>query len=298
MPSLNQYDCIIIGGGPAGLTAAIYLGRYRRKTLIIDNNASRASYIPITHNFPGFPEGISGQELLKKMKSQVSQYPIDTLTGWVNKLEKIADDSFFAEVSGQQYFAKKLLLATGVEDEKIPIPDFDKAIASHLVRLCPICDAYEASNQRIAVLLKDSASLSHAIFLRTYSAQIVVVFSQQITLTDSDKELLHQNNIEFHEQPLQNISFADHKVNINLQSGIHLVADILYPMLGIHNRSELAVGLGAKCSDCGDLFTDDHQMTSVAGLYAAGDVVCSINQLSVAIGQAAIAATHIHNHLD
>ncbi|HEU0084275.1 MAG TPA: NAD(P)/FAD-dependent oxidoreductase, partial [Bradyrhizobium sp.] len=175
----DQLDCVVIGGGPAGLTAAIYLARYRRSVMVIDGRESRAALIPETHNYPGFAAGISGKKLLDVLTAQAETYGVPIVHDRVERLQK-AGGWFTAAASGREISAQRVLLATGLVDRTPEIPGLRPAIAEGLVRYCPICDGYEASDQRIGVLGKADIACNKAIFLRS--------FSRTVTLLATDDE--------------------------------------------------------------------------------------------------------------
>jgi thioredoxin reductase (NADPH) len=132
-------DALVIGGGPAGLTAAIYLGRFRRRFVVADTGESRLGLIPVTHNHPGFPGGVEGRALLSRMKIQAEQYGAVVLAQSVSAIRR--DGDVFVAVAGDQTFrARYVILAAGVEDRPAT-PDFAGAIQKALIRICPICDA-------------------------------------------------------------------------------------------------------------------------------------------------------------
>ena len=139
-------DCLVVGGGPAGLSAAIYLARFRRRFRVIDGGLSRAATIPLSHNHPGFPDGIGGPALLARMRRQAEVYGARIDSGLVEGLERRrGDDTFVAAVGndGEVVRARTVLLATGVMDIEPDLPDVLGAVRRGLVRHCPICDAYE-----------------------------------------------------------------------------------------------------------------------------------------------------------
>ena len=147
-------DCLIIGGGPAGLTAAIYLARFRRQCLVVDMEASRASWIPVSHNLAGFPEGIAGPDLLALMRSQAERYGARIVQDKVELLTQSEHGGFVAVLGdGSRQPAKRVLLATGAKDVTPPLdlPDRKEAVRRGLLRYCPICDAYEVRGRKIAL---------------------------------------------------------------------------------------------------------------------------------------------------
>src|SRR5690349_10329566 len=106
------FDCIIVGGGPAGLTAALYLARFRRRVLVVDNRCSRASLIPRSHNYPGFPDGITGPELLQRMRTHALRYGAAIIEGTIDTVSRVQDSPFEACQGTQRLEAHTLLLAT------------------------------------------------------------------------------------------------------------------------------------------------------------------------------------------
>lgn len=293
-------DSLIIGAGPAGLTAAIYLARYRRRIRVISAGASRAQLIPLTHNFPGFPDGVSGANLLQRLQAQASNYGVEIETGRIESLER-GDGGGFAAATGEEVIrAATVVLATGVIDQ---YPDFDglrEATLSGLVRWCPICDGYEVMDQSIAILSPAKPGLGHALFLRTYSRRTTLLaLGDGEGLSPDEVAQLEAAEIELVTAPV--VSFkadaGNRRVVVALADGTQRQFDTVYPMHGCSVQGMLATALGADSDAQGGPVVDARQQTSVRGLYAVGDVVSALNQLSVAIGHAAVAATAIHNAL-
>ena len=305
--SIDPLDCLIIGAGPAGLTAAIYLARFRRSIAIVDSGYSRAALIPTTHNCPGFPEGISGEELLDRLRSQATHCGANVQAGEVTDL-KHAENLFEAKISNtansrnstSAVRATTILLATGTADSKLDITDWKMCIKNGAIRLCPICDAYEVKDQNIALLsASPREGVNHALFLRTYSQSVTLIYQAKAKLTNAEKRKLRNAEIDVIEDAHGSIHITEQtKPSIRLSTGEELHFDVIYPMLGESPRSKLATQLGARCNKQGKLIVDRHQRTTVPGLYAAGDVVDELNQISVATAHAAIASTDIHNRLN
>jgi thioredoxin reductase (NADPH) len=290
-------DCLIVGGGPAGLTAAVYLARFRRNALLVDAGASRAAWIPETHNCPGFPEGIAGKDLLSRMRTHADRYGATLVQGRVDRLDRVGD-LFSAQVGDRQLSARKVLLATGVVDRKPNFPNLREVVWRGNMRLCPICDGYEVIDQAVAVLGPPEQAVRKALFLRAYTSSITVLLTgSDITLTEAQRGDLAEAGIACVEQPVLDLEVAGDDIRVTMADGLTMKVDVLYPALGADVLSELAAALGADCNDAGCINVDAHQRTSVPGLYAAGDVVNELNQISVATGHAAIAATDIHNAL-
>jgi thioredoxin reductase (NADPH) len=283
-------DCLIVGGGPAGLTAAIYLARYRRNIKLIDAGESRAALIPESHNYPGF-QGINGRALLARLREQAERYGADLVRGNVNGLQG-EDGGFLAASDKGKLRARMVLMATGLIDARPETECLRDGVAHGAIRFCPICDGYEAMDKRIGVI----GSLAHAgpkaLFLRTYSREVNLFPTE----TEGDRKELEKAGVVITARPLVVEPEGD-RVAVRTEDGQRHLVDTLYPAMGCTVRSDLATALGADCTDIGNLRVDDHQRTSVEGLFGAGDVVSDLHQLSVATGHAAIAATAIHHAL-
>jgi thioredoxin reductase (NADPH) len=291
-------DCLIVGAGPAGLTAAIYLARFRRRVAVVDGGNSRASLIPVSRNYPGFPEGIPGDELLRRLREQAAQFGVEIRRGLIDSLQA-GPDGFAAAMNGASIAARNVLLATGIVDKEPEMRGLREAIAAGCIRLCPICDAYDVIGRSLAVYGPASTAYSHAIFLRTYSKRVTLIVPPgDAPLAADARAALERAGVTFVEEPVaEMLMTGEGKAAARFQDGRQAVFDVIYPALGCRPRNELAAPLGARLNDIGELVVDGHQQTTVPGLYAAGDVVDALNQISVATGQAAIAATAIHNRL-
>lgn len=280
---------MVIGAGPAGLTAATYLGRFRRRALVLDGGPPRASWIPESHNTPGFSRGVSGPGLLSLLRDQAGQYGAEIRKARAEKVEK-TDEGFRLALDRGEVETRFLLLATGVLDVKPPIPGIDDAIRSSLVRICPICDAYEAIDKRIAILGDNDLGAREALFLRHYSKEVTVLHLGGDDLADARS--LADLGIEVVRTNAERIALGETEVAVEGRAFDHL-----YLALGCKPQSDLVRQLAAAHDADGNLVVDAHQQTSVDGLYAAGDVVRGLNQIAIAAAEAALAATAIHNRL-
>ncbi|MHB8912768.1 MAG: NAD(P)/FAD-dependent oxidoreductase [Lysobacter sp.] len=295
----DTLDCLVIGAGPAGLTAATYLVRFHRRIAVVDAGHSRARWIPTSHNCPGFPFGVAGPALLRKLREQAEGYGATITGGRIVGLARAAEPSagFVATAAdGRRWHARHVLLATGIVDRMPPLADLEDAIAAGAVRLCAVCDGYEASDERIAVYGPVDEAIRHAAFLRTFSRDVTVLRSEPGEPAAQCAQLAADARLPVLPVP-RALAHDDRGCRAQFDDGREERFDTVYPVLGGEAQSQLAVGLGADVDDNRELVTDASGQTSVDGLYAIGDIVSALNQISVAVGHAAIAATTIHNRL-
>lgn len=293
-----DYDCLVIGGGPAGLTAAIYLARFHLRLKLVDAGKSRASLIPSTRNHAGFPEGIAGADLVARMREQAQKYGTSIETGRVTRLERIAG-GFEAEWGGGTVTARTILLATGVSNRR-PLMDeelHDDALARGLIRYCPICDGYEVTDRKVGVIGSGRHGVAEALFLRGYTKDITLIAPDAAhALAAEDRRKLAEAGIATVDGPCSAVALDGKHIVVDTVDGHHTF-DSVYPALGSDVHNELAQMAGAALSDTGCVIVDSHQRTSIPGLYAAGDVVIGLDQISHAMGEGGVAATTIRNDL-
>jgi thioredoxin reductase (NADPH) len=294
---MTDSDVVIVGGGPAGLTAAIYLARFHLRTVVIDAGQSRARMIPVSHNHAGHPSGIAGEVLLDRMRAQAIEFGARLVEADVTAIT--AEPAGFRIAGCAAITARAVLLATGVHNHR---PAMDPglhadAVARGLLRYCPICDGFEVTDKRIAVIGSGRHGAQEAIFMRSYSRDVTLVapggrhcldVALQTVLTDADIVIV--------DGPAADFRIEGDVISMATGAGRRHF-ETVYPALGSVVRSGLAQKLGAHLASEGCVRVDDHQRTSIKGLYAAGDVVPGLDQISSAMGSAAVAATAIRNDL-
>jgi thioredoxin reductase (NADPH) len=298
---LDPLDALIVGGGPAGLTAAIYLARFRRRFLLVDAGASRASLIPNSHNLPGYPDGIAGDDLLAAERAQAERYGAKLVRGRVAALSH-GESGFAArieETAGEEreVSARFALLATGIRDRRPGLPDEEDATRRGILRYCPVCDGYEAMGRRIGVIGADERAVAEAAFLTTWSKEVTLFTFGRPGLDEKERRRIGNLGIALVEERIGAATFEEDGARLDFEDGRTLKLDLLYGALGVEPLSHLASAVGAKLDDEGFVKVDSRQRSTVQDLYAAGDVVKSLNQIAVAMGQAAITATNIHRRL-
>ncbi len=292
-------DCIIVGAGPAGLTAAIYLARFHLKISLFDCGTSRAALIPCTRNVAGFPDGITGPELLARMLAQAELYGAERELARVTRIVR-DEDGFTLTAEGRDYRARTVLMATGVINNRPAGMDdalHTGALAAGLLRYCPICDGYEVTDRRVAVIGTGEHGTAEAVFLRGYTADLTLVSPEAEHALDAQCEVqLETAGIARIAGPCGGYAIEDGQLAFDTASG-RLRFDSVYPALGSRVRSDLAAEVGAMLSEDDCIVVDSHQRTNVPGLFAAGDVVKGLDQISHAMGEGGVAATTIRNDL-
>ena len=291
-------ECVIIGGGPAGLTAAIYLARFHLDIAVIDAGKSRALWIPETHNHAGFPDGIAGKELLNRMRDQAIKYGTKCIQGRASRITRENEDApFVVEYGHGQLEAWTILMATGVVNRRPAIDEalHARALEEGRLRYCPVCDGYEVTDKNVAVIGTGDKGMAEAEFLRGFTDRVTLVCPDDAhELDDATLDKALQFGIKIQDGPAVVEAIDDTSIFVRTDSAL-LAFDSVYPALGSDVNNMLAQMAGVRCSETGDIIVDSHQRTSVSGIYAAGDVVLGLDQISHAMGEGGVAAVTIRN---
>ena len=288
----------MIGGGPAGLTAALYLARFHLAVVLIDARDSRAALLPRTRNNPGFPGNVRGPTMLRRMVHQTEKNDVRIVVAQATALSRRRDGFHIVTTAGP-VAARSVLLATGVHTHRPAISERERkaALQRGLLRYCAICDGYEVTDTKIGVIGTGTHGVREAVFLRGFTADVTLIAPDApLALSRADRCALVRAGVEIVDGPCGRLALEGDRIALDTAAG-RRAFDSIYPALGSTIRSDLARGLGAKMSEDGCLVVDAHQRTSVAGLYAAGDVVKGLDQISHAMGEGGVAATTIRNDL-
>lgn len=294
----REFDCVIVGAGPAGLTAAIYLARFHLSVLIVDGGSSRARLIPVAHNVPGFPNGISGDLLLSRMREQAILYGVAIEADVVTSATR-SGGLFELRFSGALVHAQTVLLATGVVDRRLDMPDVihNEALARGLLRYCPICDGYEVTDRNVAIVGSGKHGFDEAMFVRSFTRSLSLVSSESDReLSEGQRQELAAAEITLLDGPCSQFRLDYDRISFDVPRG-RLAFDAIYSALGCQPRSDLAGALDVECTEMNCIVVDRHQRTDQYGLYAAGDIVMGLDQISTAMGQGAVAATTMRNDI-
>ena len=295
-------DVLIIGGGPAGLAAALYLARYRRGVRVVDDGRSRALLAPRAHNVPGFPRGVVGRELVSGMRDHAERYGAVVSAGRVSQLSRSEGEGFFEAVleTGERIIVRGIILATGVEMRTVRLDqgNHDDAVRAGVLRYCPICDGFEQRGSRIAVLGSGLHGAAEAMFLRQYSQDVTLIPVQRVGLTPRQRADLAASEVTVLERKVAAIHHIAGAIELQLEGEAEpRLFDILYPALGSVPRTQLVAQLGIATDADGSLAAGAFSEPLLPGMFAAGDLLSGLDQISGAAGQGAMAATRLHNWL-
>lgn len=293
------YDCLIIGGGPGGMTAAIYLARMHRRALLVDAGGSRASLIPRSYNHPGFPGGIKGSDLIARMREQLRDLKIEVVEETSTRLERSGNGFFQLQAGGRRFAGQNVIFATGLDDNLPPFDDAHELVAEGYLRICPICDGYEIAGRPAGVIGSTMRAVAEARFLKTFTTSISIATLGRQPQWDEEVSLaLAEEGIDVLVGSLVSVTKgARNEMNLAFGTGEKLNGIVLYSALGVRPRSRLAAQLGVALEEDGRISTGSRQQTNVEGCFGVGDVVTGLNQLGVAMAQGEVAAVAIHNRL-
>lgn len=266
--------------------------------MVVDAGQSRAGWIPRSHNCPGFPGGIRGIELLDRMRRQATDFGARLISGTVSRVER-RETSFALEWGSGPVRSRTQLLATGVTNRRPQMDEalHDKALARGLIRYCPVYDGFEVTDRRIGVIGSEGHGLAEAMFLRSHTHQITLIAPDgRHKLSDEQRNRAAGYGIALVDGPISAIMPSDEAISVTTSDAVRTF-DSIYPALGSDVHVGLAKQAGVTIGADGNIPVNAHQRTSVPGLYAAGDVVLGLDQISHAIGEAGVAATAIRNDL-
>jgi thioredoxin reductase (NADPH) len=297
MNESGLWDVSIVGGGLAGLSAAIYLGRALRQTSIIDDGHSLALWEPEVQNYLGFPDGISGEELIRKGRSQAKRYGITFINDRVQSAQR-EPGQFVLNGKKQTYRARRVLLATGLYHLPPDIPGVDECLG-HSMFFCKDCDAYRVQGRRIAIVGHNNEAVQYALAMLLYSPCVIVARNNQNRSWDDQHEAwINEYHIPVFPERIVHVDHERGKVRaLAFEGGNCFAVDSIFTTRGDVYHNTLAQGLDAKLDSEGQIIVDEDMLTSVPGLYAAGCITPANCQIIIAAGQGATAAQAINRDL-
>ncbi|HEX6818697.1 MAG TPA: NAD(P)/FAD-dependent oxidoreductase [Ktedonobacterales bacterium] len=294
----GAYDIVIVGAGPAGLSAALVLGRCRRNVLVCDSGHPRNAASHGVHCFLS-RDGIKPHELLRLGREELRPFECVTLRERCHVSDaSVAGDGFIVTLeSGSHVTCRKLLLATGVVDDVPRIPGFGETYGS-CVHHCPYCDGWEHRDRVIAIYGAGHSGAGLSLELTQWSDSVRLCTDGDTSLSQRDRALLARHDIPVYEERIVCLDESDgHLHAIQFADGTKLPCDAMFFSLLEHQRSDLPAKLGCTFTPDGAVMTNQNEATNVPGLYVAGDASRRAQFAIVAAAEGAMAAEAINRSL-
>ena len=290
-------DVIVVGGGPAGLSAALYLARYDRQVALFDAGQGRSTWHQVNHNYLGFPGGVPARELRELGRRQLADYEQVRLLD--RKIERIwrEDGLFCAQTQSSMWRAHAVIIATGVIDHYPHFEGWDQYVGRSMF-WCITCDGYGCKGARVVVAGNTDASAAEALQLQRFTDKLTLLTdSRECMISETFQQRLARAGIPLvHDKIAEVIGHDGQFEALCTKSGQRIELEQLFSQQGATPQTALAAALGAELSPKGYIVTDAEQKTNVPGLFAAGDVTrMHAHQVTTAVhegGQAASAANY------
>lgn len=294
---MELQDCIIVGGGPAGLNAAVVLGRCRRKVLLFDTATHRNRYSHGMHNYLT-RDDILPADFLDLSHKEAKKYGVKTLNKKVVNTRKNGEGIFVAKTEdGEVYYAKKMLIATGLSDHVPRIPGF-KELYGKSVHHCPYCDGWEVRDKALGVYARDKNGFELALALKGWSDDVTYYADGKNKLKPREVETLALNNIPVIAYPVERLEAEGDKLKAVLfKNGERHPCDAIFFVNGYEMQCNLAETFGCQMSKKGVVVTNRYQQTDIEGLYVAGDASKDMHFVVVAAAEGAKAGVLINKEL-
>lgn len=293
----DHFEALVIGGGPAGLSAALYLARYNRRVALFDAGQGRSTWHQVNHNYLGFPGGVPARRLRELGRQQVQAY--GQVIVCEHRIDRLQRDGALFVASGQAgaWRGQTVVLCTGVVDRYPHFPRWDEYVGRSMF-WCITCDGYSCIDARVVVAGHADTTACEALQLRRFTDRVTVLTdSHDCEISPAYQARLSEANIPLVRDRIETAAGTDGQFEALItQGGQRLELDQLFVQQGATPQSALAADLGVELSAAGYITVDSEQKTNVAGVFAAGDVTrLHSHQISTAVhegGQAASAANY------
>ena len=295
---LNRYDVVVVGGGPAGLTSALILGRCRRRVLVFDTGNQRNKASGAIHGFPT-RDGERPQVFLATLRSELSAYGVRIIKKRIASVHKTGDGFLVNSSDGGEYRSAMVLLATGLSDELPPIPGIQKYYGKGVFH-CPYCDGYEYSDKPwVVCAFSGKAAVEVCLRVKTWTSDIVLLASYARVLTQREESLLKRNGIKISWQKVRSVAGRNgHIRGLVMADGRQMACDAFMFSSPSLQQSGIALELGCTFNRQGQVRTNRLQQTCVPGLYAAGDMARDMELMVIAASEGAKAAVAMNATLN
>ncbi len=268
-----MYDCLIIGGGPAGLSAAIYMGRFLRSVLVLDAGHGRSSFEQTNDNYLGFPEGVKVRELRSLGRRQAERFGVEFRDCAVDRMERLNGRGFCAHANESSYEGRTVILCTGVRDIWPVLPNIEEYVGKTLF-WCITCDGFRTRDKRVVLFGGDDDAATTACQFQVYTKKITFVTDPgKLDCSDEKVQDMESHGIAMLEGVPDRIEGSPDRIEaVYLKDGRRLEADVVFSLLGCVPNNRLALDLGVECTPGGYIRVDSEGFSSVPGVFAAGDL--------------------------
>ncbi|HUP46892.1 MAG TPA: NAD(P)/FAD-dependent oxidoreductase [Thermoanaerobaculia bacterium] len=297
MPDQATYDCIIIGGGPAGLTCAIFLGRYRRRVLLLDNGRPRNYAARAVHGFLG-QHDIAPGELLRRGRAEAEAAGVEIRECTAQKVERLGDVFEVTTTAGKMQ-ARRIALAYGIRDKLPDVPDIERFYGAS-IHHCPDCDGYEVTGKRVGVIGWGKKAVALSLKLLQWTDDLTIFTDgHPRDWTDEHTSKLLSFSIDVKKEKIASLAGEGDQVEAAvLENGERVPLDAMFFTIGVERTCMLAEEIGCDVDDeHTDIVVDDYKQTSVEGVYAIGDLVPGSQLVITSAADGAIAAIAINESL-
>jgi thioredoxin reductase (NADPH) len=290
-------EVIVIGGGIAGLSAAIYLGRAQRDALVIDSGHSMAKWEPVVENYLGFADGVEGEELLRQGRRQAERHEVDFAEDEIEEA-KAEGSIFVLRGKKETYRANRVLLATGIFHLPPDIPGVKECLG-HSMFFCKDCDGFRVRGKRIAICGSNDDAVEYALGMLHYSSCVMIATNgEKIRWSPQHAGWLKEYEIPVLREKITDVDHRERQIlGLDLEGGQRVEIDNIFTTRGDIFHTELAEQLGARIDEDGQIAVDQCMHTSVPRLYASGCVTPANCQMIIAAGQGAAAGQSINRDL-
>ncbi|WP_307543167.1 NAD(P)/FAD-dependent oxidoreductase [Paenibacillus sp. W4I10] len=296
---MNQLlDVLIIGGGPAGLNAALVLGRARKNVVVIDDETPRNWVTRETHGFVT-RDGASPREFRKAAKEQIAAYPsVQFASDTATAITGNDGDFLIKTTQGASYRTKKILFAVGKKDLPLDINGLTE-IYGKSAFVCPYCDGWELRDQSLVIIVSGDKALHMAKVISGWTERYTICTNGSDSLTDEQREELKQHHVTVFDAPIQSINSEEGMVQqVVLNDGTAIPCTGVFFQPKLFTGSELPKAIGCEITESGTVIVDATGKTSVAGVYSAGDAASELYQAITAASLGALSAVSINNELN